>query len=122
MKNKNKLIITMILVFAVIGIFAFSSINITGNVAKETQKTKEIIIDAVRFKYTPNIITLKEGEKIKLIINNIDTPHGIRIPKFNVQGESGLEFTPDKKGEFDFYCLIPCGKSHMQMKGKLIIN
>lgn len=122
MKNKSKLLIMVVLLLIVSGIFTLKYFNITGNAVKETQNLKEITIDAVRFQYTPNIINLKEGEKVKIIINNIDTPHGIQIPEFNVQGENSIEFTPNKKGEFYWYCFVPCGKGHMQMKGKLIVK
>ena len=35
---------------------------------------------------------------MKLIINNADTPHGIRIPELGVSGVESLEFVADKIG------------------------
>lgn len=83
---------------------------------------REISIDAKRFEFNPRTITVKEGEKIKLTINNLDTTHGINIPDLGVSGFNSLEFTADKKGEFTFYCNNFCGSGHDAMQGKIIVE
>ena len=117
--NKKLSIVILILVIVAGGIFAFKNSVFTGNAVKDVKK---ITIDAERFKYTPDIIELKKGEKVRININNLDVPHGIRIPAFNVQGEKSIKFIANQTGEFDWYCFIPCGKGHMQMKGKVIVK
>ena len=85
---------------------------------------REIVIDAKRFEFIPNVIKVKEGEKIKLKINNIDAEHGISIPElgFEVHAESEEEFVFDKKGTFDFYCHHYCGSGHSAMTGVIIVE
>ena len=93
----------------------------TGKVVAES-KVKEFKVDAYRWGYTPDIIKVKKGDQVKISINNTDTPHGMRIPGLNLQGEKAIEFTADASGTYVWYCLIPCGQGHMQMSGKIIID
>ena len=62
------------------------------------------------------LLSLISGMKPQVLTSNK------RIPDFNVKGETGVEFTADKAGEFDFYCTVFCGDKHQEMKGKLIIK
>ncbi len=58
----------------------------------------------------------------------MDVDHGFAIPEFKVNEtlvsgkETVVEFTPDKKGEFAFFCSVVCGEGHRDMKGKLIVE
>jgi len=82
---------------------------------------RHVTIDARRFDFGPEI-RVKHGEEIMLMINNIDTTHGIRIPGLGVGGNNRISFTADKKGEFDFYCNTYCGVGHAGMTGKIIVE
>ncbi len=119
---KKYILIGIIIIIAIVaGIFIAKSM--TGNSVKNIeQEIKEFKVDAFRFGYTPNIITVNKGDKIKIIINNTDTLHGIRIPDLNLKSNDFIEFTAEKAGEFDWYCANMCGKGHMEMKGKLIVR
>lgn len=120
--NKKYLVITGIVVLiALVGIFAFKSF--TGKAIDTPNKDVRVFtVKAFRFGYTPNVITVNKGDKVKIIIDNIDTLHGIRIPDLGIKGDEVLEFTADKTGEFTWYCANQCGKGHMQMQGKLIVK
>lgn len=83
---------------------------------------REIMIDVKRFEFIPETIKVKQGEIIRIKINNLDTTHGIRIPELGVSGNDVIEFTADKKGTFTFYCNNYCGKNHPNMKGKIIVK
>jgi cytochrome c oxidase subunit II len=125
-------IIASILILAIIvgGVYFFSkpssaaSVSGTGNVVSDlpAQNERVITIDAQRFNFNPNTITLKKGEKVKIIVNNIDTTHGIAIPDFNVQGLQSVEFTPDKVGTFTFHCPTMCGSGHREMTGTITVT
>ncbi len=117
--KKYIIIIGIIIILAIAGIFALKSL--TGKVVAQAD-TKEFTVKAFRFGYTPNAITVNKGDKVKIIIDNTDTLHGIRVPDLNIKGNDLIEFTADKIGEFDWYCANMCGKEHMQMKGKLIVK
>ena len=117
---KKYIIITgIIIILAIAGIFAIKSF--TGEVVSQSD-SKEFTVKAFRFGYTPDTITVNRGDKVKIIINNTDTLHGIRIPELNVKGNEIIEFTADKTGEFTWYCANICGNEHMKMKGKLIVR
>jgi len=117
---KKYIIITgIILILVIAGIFASKSF--TGKAVAQSD-VKEFNLKATRFQYSPDTITVNLGDKVKINIDNVDTQHGIRIPEFNVKDVNSVEFTADKKGEFDFFCTVYCGDSHKEMKGKLIVK
>ncbi len=118
--NKIIMIIGAVLLLAVAGFFFFDG-NLTGNAVK-AEDVKEFTIEAFRFGYSPDIINVNQGDKVKIYIDNKDTLHGIRIPDLGIKGNEVLEFTADKTGEFTWYCTNMCGSGHMQMQGKLIVR
>lgn len=78
--------------------------------------------------YTPNQITVKKGEKVKLSLKSMDVPHGFAIDELNIATEVApgppvvVEFTPTRAGKFEFYCVVRCGKDHLKMRGTLIVE
>lgn len=118
----KKSLIFGVLVIAVVvtAIVLYTRGSITGGVIEEN--VKEIKINAFQFGYDPAVINLRYDEKVKIIINNLDVPHGIVIPDFNVKGEKEVEFTANKKGEFRWFCYVPCGPGHQSMGGKIVIK
>ncbi|MCI0411498.1 cupredoxin domain-containing protein [bacterium] len=78
--------------------------------------------------YTPDVIRVKKGEPVVLLVKATDVAHGFAIDEFNIAKEVApgqpvkIEFTPDKAGEFIFYCVVRCGKKHLQMRGRLIVE
>ena len=128
---KNKLTFFL----AAIALIILVSIGLTLTKRGGTEKTgvkeentllrnevKEFKIDAFRFGYNPNLITIKKGDRVRLNINNTDTKHGIRIPDLGISGNESLEFVADKVGEFNWYCNKYCGDGYSQMQGKLIVE
>lgn len=83
---------------------------------------KEFTVSAFRFGYSPDVIEVSKGDKVRINIDNTDTIHGIRIPDLNLKGNNTIDFTADKEGEFNWYCNNMCGEGHRQMGGKLIIK
>ena len=63
-----------------------------------------------------------------LLEKSVDVAHGFSLLDFNVNEnlepgkEITVEFIADKKGTFTFYCSVPCGANHKEMKGKLIVK
>ena len=78
--------------------------------------------------YTPDVIRVKKGEPVVIIVSASDVTHGFAIDEFDIAKEVSpgrpvkIEFTPDRAGEFFYYCVIRCGKKHQQMRGKLIVE
>ncbi|HZX44305.1 MAG TPA: cupredoxin domain-containing protein [Candidatus Nanoarchaeia archaeon] len=121
-------IVEMAIIILIVAAVAFGAIRIFGLLgadaptASAVKDTTEIKVSAFRFGYSPEVVTVSKGDKVKLVIDNTDTTHGIRIPELGLAGNEVIEFTADKTGEFTWYCNVMCGSGHSQMKGKLIIR
>jgi cytochrome c oxidase subunit 2 len=89
---------------------------------------KEFTMTAKQWAFDPAIITVKQGDKVKINIKSIDVTHGFAISEFNVKvdlvpnKEETVEFVADKKGEFTFFCSVKCGEGHRDMIGKLVVE
>ncbi len=89
---------------------------------------KEFSITASQWKFEPGIITVKQGDAVKLVLTSIDVTHGLSIPAFNVNKQIApgstvnAEFVADKKGTFPFVCSVFCGSGHGSMTGKLVVQ
>lgn len=88
----------------------------------------EFTMTASDYAFDPNVITVKKGEKVRLLITATDRDHGIKIEGYDIdqllkKGETAtIEFTADKAGTFVFKCSVFCGKGHGKMKGKLVVE
>ncbi len=121
--KKTIVIIAALAVLLVVGFFAAKLFD--GNPAKQdgiNDDVREFTIKAFRFGYSPDIITVNKGDRVKINIENTDTTHGIRIPELGLKGEKNIEFTANMTGEFAWYCTVYCGEGHMAMSGKLVIG
>ena len=128
--KKAFLIGAIVMVMIIGGFFLFQG-GLTGKMVfdinnKENsdtnEKVKEFNVNAFRFGYSPDIITVNKEDKVRIRIDNTDTLHGIRIPELGIRGNEVVEFTADKKGEFIWYCANMCGEGHGTMKGKLVVK
>jgi cytochrome c oxidase subunit II len=78
--------------------------------------------------FDPSTITVKKGEKVRLIITATDCEHEFRLDAFDIfqalkKGDPEIiEFTPGKAGTFTFKSSVYCGKRHGKMNGKLIVE
>jgi cytochrome c oxidase subunit 2 len=128
--NKNLIALSVIVIAVAGGIYYFTQSNSAKNVSADStaaisssqQNQVMFSVDAKRWQFTPDVIKVKKGQKVKIIINNIDTRHGINLPDFNVSGNDSIEFTADKVGEFTFKCNTFCGDGHLTMQGKIIVT
>jgi cytochrome c oxidase subunit 2 len=88
----------------------------------------EFTVTAKQFEFDPSVITVKKGEKVRLMITAIDHNHGFKLEAFDIdqvlkKGDPTLiEFTAAKAGTFEFKCSVYCGKGHRKMKGKLVVE
>jgi len=129
---KLAVVICTIIVLAVGFFFIYNQVNVTGSTITggsvigpedlSTESAREITINASRFTFEPAIVKVKEGERVKIIVQNTDTKHGISVPDFNVRGEESVEFIATKKGTYTFYCGMYCGSGHPEMQGTFIVE
>lgn len=116
----KKVIITIFILAIIIFAGVLITKRFTGNAINSD--VKEFTVKAFRFGYSPDIITVNKGDKVKILIKNVDVPHGIQISALGVRGIDSVEFTAETSGEYIWNCYIPCGPGHKEMRGKLIIK
>jgi uncharacterized protein len=89
--------------------------NIAGANEKNTMEDENVQIinmDLTYDGYQPNVLKIKEGVKVRWVINALEISgctreiilHDYDIRKRLVRGENIIEFTPRKKGEIKFSC------------------
>jgi nitrous-oxide reductase len=92
----------------------------------------EVWMTATRSHFTPDILRLKQGDKVTLHIASLeqtkDATHGFAIADYNIQasldpGETfNIQFTADKAGSFNFYCTEFCSALHLEMAGWMLVE
>lgn len=109
---------TVLPIVAVLGYEAYRTRDLTAEIiARAPEKGN----------FSPRVLTVPAGKKVKLRIRNVDTVmHGFAIPALQVDaGEIAaghskiLDFTPQKPGRYDYYCTVWCSEHHLQMRGIL---
>jgi cytochrome c oxidase subunit 2 len=97
-----------------------------GGIAVRAQgKPRLIPIQARKFTYEPDVITLKVNEPVIFQLTTADVVMGFSVPDFAVRatiipGQTvELPMTPTKVGEFTFLCDVFCGSGHENMEGTM---
>jgi cytochrome c oxidase subunit 2 len=86
-----------------------------------------INIQAKRFSFTPNRITLTQGVAVVLEITALDFAHGFNIPDMDIRTDLipgkavRVPLKPEKAGTFSFLCDNFCGVGHEQMEGTISV-
>ena len=94
---------------------------------------REIEVKSIQYGWEPDTVVVKKGEKVRLIVESIDVPHGfelegIQIPNWDVdkavrKGDKViLEINADEAGAWDMVCTVYCGPGHNGMRGKYIVR
>lgn len=91
-----------------------------------------VYMTAIRSHFMPDIIRVKEGDTVKLHIDNIeqayDATHGFAINSYNINlsiepGEhADVTFIADKPGVFPIYCTEFCSALHLEMAGYMLVE
>lgn len=96
-----------------------------GEVAAET-KTFDVV--ASQFAFSPETITVNEGDTVVLNLTTSDVPHGFSLADFDVSATitpgktKTVQFVADQTGSFNFTCSVVCGSGHSSMSGTLIVE
>lgn len=82
-----------------------------------------------QWKWQPDKIYVRAGDRLILKIYNEDSyDHGFALEIFGInkrlfpRRETVIDFVVSKKGNFNFYCSVPCGEGHYQQIGHLIVE
>lgn len=88
----------------------------------------EVIIKAESYRFTPNTVTVKQGEKVRLVLESTNGTHDLAIDELGVATQlvsdghkAWVDFIPDKKGTFSFYCSVSDHRA-MGMEGTLVVE
>jgi cytochrome c oxidase subunit 2 len=87
-----------------------------------------ISVTAERFKFTPAVIELKQGEEAVLELTSLDRKHGFKVPDLDIDEtvEPGktirVRIVPAKAGHFSFHCDVFCGSGHEEMTGEIVVK
>ncbi len=88
---------------------------------------KEFNITSSSFTFSPNKISVKEGDKVKLRVTNTGGAHTFDIDELNIHKSTPagrtteIEFTASKSGNFRFYCSIDNHRVS-GMEGNIVID
>ena len=88
----------------------------------EMQELRVVTVEARKFSFDPDIIRVKQWERVKLIIDNVDMLHGIGVPDMELFWDKEIILDTSTKGEFPFWCANFCGSGHENMTGKIIVE
>jgi cytochrome c oxidase subunit 2 len=92
---------------------------ISTSLAQEEIRTIEI--HAHRFAFSPDEITLKKGESVKLRLFSDDVAHSLVVPGLQIKQEitkghpAEITVTPTSSGDFRGECGRFCGSGHGSM-------
>lgn len=92
------------------------------------EKTKTFEVDGANFKFSPNVLTVNEGDTVKIVFKNTQGFHDFVIDEFNVKSKTiqanqtdELTFVTSKKGTFEYYCSVGNHRT-MGMVGTLTVK
>lgn len=104
--------------------------SITKEVASPSavQAEQTFTVTGANFSFDPKTITVKKGDKVKIVFKNAEGFHDWNLDAFNLHTkkikaneEDTVEFVADKTGTFEYYCSVGQHRA-MGMTGELIVE
>ena len=79
----------------------------------DEQGVRVIDVEAGSFYYKPNVMKVKKGETVRMVMNSVSMMHDFNIDELGVKlpivkdGDSGMiEFVAGEVGTFEYYCSV----------------
>jgi|SRR5215469_4838327 len=112
------------------GVFMFFVIGLVLQIPMHlrAQEPRVIEITAKRFAFSPNEISLKKGETVKLRIISEDVTHGLYLKPLKIDADiqpgktTEVMVTPQSAGKFMAICDHFCGVNHGNMKMTVVVE
>ncbi|HZP98825.1 MAG TPA: cupredoxin domain-containing protein [Reyranella sp.] len=88
----------------------------------------EVSIAASKFEFQPDTVKAKVGQPLTFVLTSLDRIHGFKMPEFGIRTdiipdqETRVTITPQKPGQYAFFCDVFCGDGHEEMGGTLIVE
>ena len=99
-----------------------------SNSTPEQGSVQDIAITAERFRFTPDMIEVTQGNTVRLAIRAVDITHEFVIPDLGIrtvinpnQDPVTIEFVADMPGRYRFACAVFFGSGHGDMNGVLSV-
>lgn len=96
--------------------------------ALDSSSVREITVTGSNYKFDPATITVKKGDKVKIVFKSKGGFHDFVLDEFGVRtkvADSGemdtAEFVADKIGTYEYYCSVGSHRQ-MGMVGKFIVQ
>ena len=103
-------------------------LGVTGARRAEADAVPVVEITAKRFAFTPDKVTLKKGQTVKLRLHSEDVTHGffLRPLKLDEEIPAGqtvdVTVTPQTAGTFTTICDHFCGANHGNMNMTIVVE
>ena len=117
---------------ALLGVVALSlaAVALGSNVpwASSRGQTREVVLEAKRFAYSPERISVRQGDRVVMRLQPQDVSHGLYVDGYGVDThampteEGVLQFTASNPGLYRFRCSVTCGPLHPFMVGELNVH
>lgn len=85
-------------------------------------------VSGANFRFDPATITVKKGDRVKIVFKSLDMQHDFDITELEVDspvtvaGEtSEFEFTADRAGKFEYFCSVGQHRAN-GMVGTLVVE
>ncbi|MEA2239945.1 MAG: cytochrome c oxidase subunit [Thermoanaerobaculia bacterium] len=120
MNRFNKFLIALLL--------TLSLAAATALVAQPGTTPRVVEINAKKFEFTPNVVTLKKDEPVTIHFTSTDRAHGLFIKalKIDLDADAGkpaeVTITPHEAGSFGAICDHYCGAGHGNMKMMFVVE
>src|ERR1700678_827214 len=102
-----------------LAILSSASARTVAQVAKDAgtgmQAVHEIQVTLRKYEFSPGSLSVKKGERVRLVMSAADRDHGFKLDDFDINQKipkgttAVVEFTADKAGTFQFRCSNVCG-------------
>lgn len=103
-------------------------INVASEGIVDKDGVREFTISGIDFSFSPNVINVKKGEKVRIIFQNTAGFHDFKIDEYGIATKQAkspyqeiLEFTANKVGSFEYYCSVSSHRAK-GMKGTLNVE
>jgi plastocyanin len=105
---------------------AQKQVNTQGKPSVQAQNVQDINIRASNYSFDPAQITVKKGKSVRITFDVSSPPHSFRIDELGVNkrlnnSTETLEFTPNRTGNFTFYCDVGDHRSR-GMRGTITVT
>ena len=113
---------------ALLSLMLLALVTLTSSHSARADDIPVIEITAKRFAFTPNQITLKKGQTVKLRLHSDDVTHGFFLRPLKIDEEipagqtTEVTVTPQVNGSFTTICDHFCGANHGNMNMTIVVE